>query len=281
MPQPRNDNAKISPRPSRMIDPPLVELADVGKTYANGAVALDGFSMTLRDGEFVSLLGTSGCGKSTVLRMIAGLTPPSRGVVRRAWDHAEGPERGGQPLGCVFQEPTLLPWATVWKNVYLPLRLQGVRKGLAKPQVENALELVGLADFASAYPRELSGGMKMRASVARALVTRPRLLLLDEPFAALDEITRNRMNDDLLTLWRQRRWAGLFITHSVFESVYLSTRVLVMSPRPGRVVEEIAIDLPEVRSAETRTSPRYIELCQRVSRALESSAMTTMEPTHA
>ena len=266
-----------------MTETPIVELTDVAKTYANGAVALDGFCMTLRDGEFVSLLGPSGCGKSTVLRLIARLSQPTRGVVRRAWDDssASGSNDDEQPLGCVFQEPTLLPWATVWRNVYLPLRLQGVAKAAAKSQVNDALKMVGLSEFAGAYPRELSGGMKMRASVARALVTRPRLLLLDEPFAALDEITRNRMNDDLLNLWRQRRWAGLFITHSVFESVYLSTRVLVMSPRPGRVVDEIAIDLPETRTAETRTSPRYIELCRRVSRALESSAEAMAEAAHA
>ncbi|MBA3481277.1 MAG: ABC transporter ATP-binding protein [Pirellulales bacterium] len=266
-----------------MTETPLVELTDVAKTYANGAVALDGFRMTLQDGDFVSLLGPSGCGKSTVLRLIAGLSRPTRGVVRRVWDasSASGSNDDEQPLGCVFQEPTLLPWATVWRNVYLPLRLQGVGSATAKSQVDSALEMVGLTEFASAYPRELSGGMKMRASVARALVTQPRLLLLDEPFAALDEITRNRMNDDLLNIWRQRRWAGLFITHSVFESVYLSTRVLVMSPRPGRVVDEIAIDLPETRTAETRTSPRYIELCRRVSRSLESSAEATAEAAHA
>jgi NitT/TauT family transport system ATP-binding protein len=264
-----------------MTETPLVELADVAKTYANGAVALDGFRLSLQGGEFVSLLGPSGCGKSTVLRLIARLSQPTRGVVRRAWDAPSASSNNGQPLGCVFQEPTLLPWATVWRNVYLPLRLQRVAKAAAKTLVDGALDMAGLSEFAGAYPRELSGGMKMRASVARALVTQPRLLLLDEPFAALDEITRNRMNDDLRDLWRQRRWAGLFITHSVFESVYLSTRVLVMSPRPGRVVDEIAIDLPETRSAETRTSPRYIELCRRVSRALEASAEAMTEAAHA
>jgi NitT/TauT family transport system ATP-binding protein len=227
--------------------------------------------MTLRPGEFVSLLGPSGCGKSTVLRLIAGLTSPSHGIVRRAWE-ASGEQKPGSPLGCVFQEPTLLPWATAWKNAYLPLRLQGVRKASAKAQVDDALDLVGLSDFADAYPRELSGGMKMRTSVARALVTRPQLLMLDEPFAALDEITRNRLNDDLLSLWRQRQWTGLFITHSVFESVYLSTRVLVMSPRPGRICTEIPIGLPEPRTVETRTIPRYMELCRLVSRALEQAA---------
>jgi NitT/TauT family transport system ATP-binding protein len=260
-----------------MNDAPLVELADVGKTYPNGAVALAGFSMILRDGEFVSLLGPSGCGKSTVLRLLAKLTPASRGVVRRAWDNAAEVASGvSRPVSCVFQEPTLMPWADVWNNVYLPLRLQGVSRVAAAPAVHESLELVGLSEFAHVFPRELSGGMKMRASVARALLTQPSLLLLDEPFAALDEITRNKLNDDLLRLWKLRRWTGLFITHSVFESVYLSTRVLVMSPRPGRVVDEILIDLPAERTAETRTSPRYIELCGRVSLALEKAADSLM-----
>jgi NitT/TauT family transport system ATP-binding protein len=253
-----------------MSETPLVELIDVSKTYRNGVQALDGFNLELSDGEFVSLLGPSGCGKSTALRIIAGLSAFSRGQVRRAWD---GPsrresERAVQPVACVFQEPTLLPWTSVWNNVFLPLRLQGLTKRQAASRVDEALALVGLEQFARAYPGELSGGMKMRASVARALVTEPRLLLLDEPFAALDEITRSRLNDDLLALWQERRWAGLFITHSVFESVYLSQRVLVMSPRPGRVVEEIAIDLP-ARTADARTSPRYIELCRRVSQSLQ------------
>ncbi|MBL9162960.1 MAG: ABC transporter ATP-binding protein [Planctomycetaceae bacterium] len=259
-----------------MAAPPLVELANVGKTYQHGATALAGLDLLIGAGEFVSLLGPSGCGKSTALRMIAGLSQPTSGTIRRAWDASPAPAAGtdcrvpwSHPLGCVFQEPTLLPWTSVWNNVYLPLRLRGVSKSAARSQVDEALALVGLQGFEEAYPRELSGGMKMRASVARALVTRPQLLLLDEPFAALDEITRLRLNDDLLALWRERRWGALFITHSVFESVYLSTRVLVMSPRPGRVVEEMVIDLPNLRTAETRTSVRYNELCRRASQALE------------
>ena len=262
-----------------MSDSPLVQLIDVQKTYANGAIAVDGFNATLRAGEFVSLLGTSGCGKSTVLRMIAGLSRPTGGVVRRAWDASDANnEPTHQPVGCVFQEPTLLPWASTWDNVYLPLRLRGMSKRAAHSQVDEAVELVGLTGFAQAYPRELSGGMKMRASIARALITRPQLLLLDEPFAALDEITRSRLNDDLLALWRDRRWTVLFITHSVFESVYLSTRVLVMSPRPGRVVDEITIGLPPERTGETRISHEYLDHCRRVSLALEKTASTAMSP---
>lgn len=255
---------------------PLVELANVGKSYASGVAALAEFNLQIGGGEFVSLLGPSGGGKSTALRLIAGLTQPTSGTIKRAWDQPATPTAGrdcrvdwSHPLGCVFQEPTLLPWTSIWHNVYLPLRLRGVSKVAARAQVNEALARVGLQGFEQAYPRELSGGMKMRASVARALVTQPRLLLLDEPFAALDEITRLRLNDDLLALWREQQWGALFITHSVYESIYLSTRVLVMSSRPGRVVEEIIVDLPEVRTAETRTSVRYNELCRRTSLALE------------
>jgi NitT/TauT family transport system ATP-binding protein len=257
----------------------LVELVNVGKRFANGTLALDQFSGAIGEGEFVALLGPSGCGKSTILRLIAGLTSPSHGSVRRAWDgERKAKRRAAPPVGCVFQEPTLMPWASVWKNVYLPRRLQGIRRADAAGDVDEALARVGLSAFANAYPRELSGGMKMRASIARALVTRPQLLLLDEPFAALDEITRSRLNDDVLALWREHRWSALFITHSVFEAVYLSTRVLVMSPRPGRVVDEIVVDLAEPRTAATRTNARYIELCGRVSQALERA---TTEPAEA
>lgn len=168
-----------------------------------------------------------------------------------------------------------MPWASLWHNVALPLRLAGCSRAAARPQVADALSLVGLSDFANAYPRQLSGGMRMRAALARALVTHPRLVALDEPLAALDEISRNRLNDELLALWRARRWTVLFITHSVFESVYLSTRILVMSSRPGRIVDDIAIDLPAERTAETRTTPRYLELCQRVSAALNQATTRT------
>ena len=267
-----------------MTEQPIIELVDVAKTYASGAQALEGFYLPLAEGDFVSLLGPSGCGKSTVLRIIAGLSAPTRGVVRRTWDrksasHAKVSTQ--HPVACVFQEPTLLPWRSVWQNVFLPLQLQGVGKNAAAAQIEEALQLVGLERFAKALPRQLSGGMKMRASIARALLTNPKLLLLDEPFAALDEITRNRLNDDLLSIWRQRRWTGLFITHSVFESVYLSTRILVMSPRPGRVVDEIVVDLPAERTADTRRSRQYVELCRRVSLALEQAAANAAEPMHA
>ncbi len=254
-----------------MMAEPLVELVDAGKTFPGGAVAVDGLSFTLGEGEFVSLLGPSGCGKSTALRMIAGLAPPTRGIVRRAWDGQR--EAARQNIGCVFQDPTLLPWASAWNNVFLPLRLAGVGREAARQRVDEALALAGLSDFAKAYPRQLSGGMRMRAALARALVTRPRLVLLDEPLAALDELSRSRLNDELLALWRERRWTVLFITHSVYESVYLSTRVLVMSPRPGRIVDDIPIDLPATRSSEARTTPHYNALCRRVSDALERAML--------
>jgi NitT/TauT family transport system ATP-binding protein len=245
----------------------VVWLAGVGKTFPGGTVALEDFSLTVGRGEFVSLLGPSGCGKSTVLRIIAGLIAPSAGRVdwpgaREAADHA---------ISFVFQEPTLMPWATVFGNVHLPLRIKGVKAANARGPVIEALAQVGLEGFADAYPRELSGGMKMRASIARALVTKPRLLLMDEPFAALDEITRFRLNNDLLVLWRQLGWTVVFVTHSVFESVYLSSRVMVLAARPGRVVEEIAIDEPYPRDEEFRTSARYAQICRETSHALSAA----------
>jgi NitT/TauT family transport system ATP-binding protein len=265
-----------------MSDGPLVELVKVGKEFANGTVALDDVDLAIRGGEFVALLGPSGCGKSTVLRLIAGLTSPSRGTIRRTSQGEQTARRRDSPsIGCVFQEPTLMPWASVWNNIFLPLRLQGVRRAQAAGPVNEALSLVGLDKFGSAYPRELSGGMKMRASIARALVTHPQLLLLDEPFAALDEITRSRLNDDVLTLWREHRWSALFITHSVYEAVYLSTRVLVMSPRPGRIVDEFAVDLPLPRTAETRTSARFVVLCRRASQSLERAMAADAEASYA
>src|SRR5262245_31485316 len=247
---------------------PVVALRDVGKTYANGVVALDRLDLDVRPGEFLSLLGPSGCGKSTALRIIAGLSEPSGGTVE--WP---GHERAtcGHEIGFVFQEPTLMPWATVAGNVRLPLELQHVDSAAAAPKVEAALARVGLADFAQVYPRELSGGMRMRTSIARALVTEPALLLMDEPFAALDEITRFRLNDDLLALWSKLGKTVVFVTHSVFESVYLSSRVVVMTPRPGRVFTELAIDAPYPRDKKFRTPADYAGLCRRASDALAAA----------
>jgi NitT/TauT family transport system ATP-binding protein len=243
---------------------PIVSLRGVDKAFPNGTLALAGLDLDVRDGEFVALLGPSGCGKSTALRIIAGLSEPTHGTV--AWQ----PETAGSEnrLGFVFQEPTLMPWACVFDNVLLPLKLKGISRAAATARVEAALARVGLQKFSRAYPRELSGGMRMRVSIARALVTEPKLLLMDEPFAALDEITRFKLNNDLLGLWQAMRTTVVFVTHSVFESVYLSTRIVVMAARPGRLFAEIGIDAPYPRDGEFRTSAEYAALCRRTSEAL-------------
>jgi NitT/TauT family transport system ATP-binding protein len=248
----------------------LVRLERVGKTFANGVVALEGLDLSVGEHEFVSLLGPSGCGKSTALRLIAGLGAASAG--RIVWaDTGEHARRTRRDIGFVFQEPTLMPWATAWGNVYLPLRLEGANKREAAPRVEATLAMVGLSGFERAYPRELSGGMKMRVSIARALVTGPRILLMDEPFAALDEITRFRLNDDLLRLWQTEHWTVVFVTHSVYESVYLSNRIAVMAARPGRIVGEVGIDAAYPRDETFRTSSRYNDYCRRVSAKLREA----------
>jgi NitT/TauT family transport system ATP-binding protein len=237
----------------------VVSLRGVGKTFDSGTAALCGFDLAVHDGEFVSLLGRSGCGKSTALRIVAGLSAPSAGTVENS---------AADKIGFVFQEPTLMPWVDVAANVRLPLELAHAQ---APAAVSEALARVGLTDFAGAYPRELSGGMKMRASIARALVTEPQLLLMDEPFAALDEINRFKLNNDLLTLWQELRRTVIFVTHSVFESVYLSQRIVVMTPRPGRVFTEIAIPAPYPRGEHFRTSAEYAALCRQVALALSQA----------
>jgi NitT/TauT family transport system ATP-binding protein len=243
-----------------------VSLRGVTKIYDNGVAALGPIDLEVRRGEFVSLLGPSGCGKSTALRLIAGLGAPSSGTVRVARAAAEA--NGRHAVGFVFQEPTLMPWTTVRENVRLPLKLAHVPLSSARARVDEALAQVGLSEFADAYPRELSGGMKMRVSLARALVTDPDILLMDEPFAALDEITRFRLNNDLLALWRSLHKTVIFVTHSVFESVYLSQRVVVMTSRPGRVATEIDIETAGPRAEDFRTSADYAGYCRKVSNAL-------------
>jgi NitT/TauT family transport system ATP-binding protein len=251
--------------------PPIVALRGVRKTFGNGVVALDGFDLAVRPGEFLTLLGPSGCGKSTALRIVAGLSAPDSGAVE--WSDSTAGTETRHQIGFVFQEPTLMPWATVAANVRLPLQLLGA-EAEAPGRIGAALERVGLAGFAQAYPRELSGGMKMRASIARALVTEPKLLLMDEPFAALDEITRFRLNSDLLGLWQTLGKTVVFVTHSVFESVYLSSRIIVMSPRPGRVFRELVIGAPYPRDERFRTSAEYAGWCRMASEAL-ADAMAT------
>jgi NitT/TauT family transport system ATP-binding protein len=246
-----------------------VTLRDVSKSFASGVTALDHFDLELEPGEFVALLGPSGCGKSTALRLIAGLMEPTRGTVISPGARS-GAARG--KIGFVFQEPTLMPWATVAGNVSLPLSLRHADPKTSTERVAAALRQVGLDGFERAYPRELSGGMKMRASIARALVTEPALLLMDEPFAALDEVTRFKLNDDLIALWRAVPRTVVFVTHSVFESVYLSERVVVMTSRPGRVFTEFKVDAPYPRDKQFRTSTEYAAQCRQVSEALADAS---------
>jgi NitT/TauT family transport system ATP-binding protein len=252
--------AKPAAAPTRA---PLASLRGVDKVFGNSVTALAGLELEVREGEFLSLLGPSGCGKSTVLRLLAGLSSPTRGSID--WTN------GRPELGFVFQDPTLMPWSTVFSNVWLPLRFHGVSRTQAQARVDEALDCVGLTGFANAYPRELSGGMKMRVSIARALVMRPALLLMDEPFAALDEITRTKLNDDLVALKCSLGATVVFVTHSVYESVALSTRIIVMAARPGRVVSEISVNAPLPRDEEFRLSKVYAEKCRETSLALHGA----------
>jgi NitT/TauT family transport system ATP-binding protein len=256
---------------------PLLTLVDISKTFANGTTALTGVDLKIMPGEFVSVLGASGCGKSTLLRLIGGLTEPTSGTLdwpQSAYDAAGHAEPA---LSFVFQEPTLLPWRTVSENVYLPLLLAGIGRSEARERIAQALDQVGLHGFGESYPRQLSGGMKMRVSIARALVTKPKILLMDEPFAALDEITRLKLNDELLDLFARQGLTVIFVTHSVYESVYLSTRIIVMSSRPGRVTADVPITASYPRGEEFRTSSHYNEYCRLVSAALRT-AMTADAP---
>jgi len=246
----------------------IVSVSGVSRTFASGVQALGDVTLDVGEGEFLSVLGPSGCGKTTLLRLIAGLAQPSSGTIERP--------AGRNETGFVFQEPTLMPWATALANVALPLRLAGLSRAERLQRAGEALAGVGLAGFEQSYPRELSGGMKMRVSIARALVTRPRLLLMDEPFAALDEIARHKLNIDLLTLWQREHFTVVFVTHSVFESVFLSRRIAIMSARPGRIAAELAIPTPYPRDEAFRTSADYAALCRQASQQLAAAmAMET------
>lgn len=251
-----------SPPPRPAVKAGSVALRNVSKTFSNGTVALSNLDLEVREGEFVSLIGPSGCGKSTALRIMAGLTAPSSGTLEGG---------GGADVGFVFQEPTLMPWATVFDNVWLPLRLRRMSRTAAASAVLEALALVGLSKFTGSYPRELSGGMKMRVSIARALVIEPRLLLMDEPFAALDEITRFKLNNDLIRLKAELGTTVVFVTHSVYESVFLSSRIVVMASRPGRAIDDIAVPAPADRDEAFRSSPAYVETCRAASLALHGA----------
>ena len=235
----------------------MLRLDGVGRRYPNGTVALAGASLTVADGEFVALLGPSGCGKSTLLRLIAGLDRPDEGTV--TWDRVP-------QLGVVFQDPTLLPWASALDNVRLPLRLDGVPGAEQTRRAVAALDRVGLAGFEAARPRELSGGMRMRVSLARALANAPGVLLMDEPFAALDEFTRHTLQDDLRRMWRDAGCSVVFVTHSIYEAAYLASRVVLMSPRPGRIVQTMQSSVPE--GTDRRLSPAYAGFVAEITRAL-------------
>lgn len=250
---------------------PLLTVRNVSKRFDNDVVALNDISLDIRPGEFVSLLGPSGCGKSTLLNIIGNLSRPSAGSIEWPQSTPGASAKTTRAIGVVFQEPTLLPWRTVFENVYLPLMLAGIKRAEATERVTEGLAKVGLSPFADAYPRQLSGGMKMRTSIARALVHNPRILLMDEPFAALDEITRTNLSYQLLDVFAEQKLTVIFVTHSVYESVFLSNRIVVMSARPGRVLSDFPIDAPYPRNDEYRTSSTYNQYCRRVSGSLKEA----------
>ena len=254
----------------------------VEKTYDNGTHALDELSLRIQKGDFVSLLGPSGCGKSTLLKMFAGLESPSHGHLR--WQGADAPAKSGLRTAMVFQEATLMPWADIETNVRLPLDLAHVSRAEAQQRVARALEQVGLARFAKSYPRELSGGMQMRVSIARALATEPDVLLMDEPFAALDAISRASMNEETLRLWAELGQTVLFITHDIDEAVFLADRVVVLNIAPGGVHSELTIDLPRPRNnLQTRRLPAFLdyrnELMERIAEVMAQSPLL-LETSH-
>ena len=256
-----------------------VEVLSAEKTYPNGTQALLPVDLKIEEGEFITLLGPSGCGKSTLLKMVAGLLAPSDGRLLLWRKPVEQLSETGRKMAFVFQSPTLMPWASVQTNVRLPLDLAGVPRAEADARVAEALALVGLSKFAGALPRALSGGMQMRVSIARGLVVQPDLLLMDEPFGALDEITRHKLDADLLELWRRKKLTVIFVTHSIHEAVFLSTRVIMMAARPGRVVETFRIDEPYPRTAEFMVSPAFTGYARQLQHSLLQASASTDEVT--
>jgi NitT/TauT family transport system ATP-binding protein len=247
----------------------MIEITDVSKRYGNAPPVLDAIDLYVLKEEFLTLIGPSGCGKSTVLKLISGLTAPSDGTVR-----VDGmtPVNAREIVSYIFQDATLLPWRSVRQNVGLGLELEGVSKVRRAEKISALLELVGLGHVANSYPRELSGGMKMRVSIARALATNPRLLLMDEPFAALDEMSRDRLNEELLRLRAEQKWTAVFVTHSVAEAVFLSTRIMVLAPNPGRICAKLPVDLPWPRTADLRETPEFEAMVAQVSHTLRGAA---------
>ncbi len=250
---------------------PLVQLERVSKAYANGTVALSGVSFAVESGEFVSLVGPSGCGKSTILRLVAGLGEPSAGAIEVEGLPPPRARSERRDMAFVFQDATLMPWRTVRGNVELPLELRGGPASARRATVRAALTTVGLSDVENEYPRQLSGGMKMRVSIARALVAQPRVLLMDEPFGALDEMSRQRLNGELLRVSTLAGWTVLFVTHNVAESVFLSSRIVVMSSRPGRIVADVPVRLPYPREPHIRTTPAFNAIASTVLAALQEA----------
>jgi NitT/TauT family transport system ATP-binding protein len=253
--------------------PPAVEVLSAEKVFSNGARGLAPISLSIADGEFLTLIGPSGCGKSTLLKLIANLIEPSDG--RLLWWRGDFTQVGqeGRRFAFVFQEPTLMPWARVDANVRLPLELANIPSVKAAPVVAEAIERVGLSAFARHFPRQLSGGMKMRVSIARALATNPNLLLMDEPFGALDEFTRNKLDADLIRLWWERKLTTVFVTHSIYEAVFLSTRIVVMAANPGRVFRTMTIDQPQPRDEAFRDSPKFAAYCRELSTWLAEASL--------
>jgi NitT/TauT family transport system ATP-binding protein len=253
--------------------PPAVEVLSAEKVFANGARGLAPIDLSIADGEFLTLIGPSGCGKSTLLKLIAKLIEPSDG--RLLWWRGDFAKVGqeGRRLAFVFQEPTLMPWARVEANVRLPLEFANMPRAMADPKVADAIARVGLSAFNRHFPRQLSGGMKMRVSIARALVTSPNLLLMDEPFGALDEFTRNKLDDDLVNLSFERKLSTVFVTHSIYEAVFLSTRIIVMAANPGRIFRTMTIDHPQPRDQGFRDSPKFAAYCRKLSTWLAEASL--------
>ena len=254
---------------------PMVEIENLGKRYGAGQPVLGGISLSVAKGEFVTLIGPSGCGKSTMLKLISGLTPATTGSIRV---DGMAPKDAREIVSYIFQDATLLPWRTVEQNVGLGLELEGVARATREQKTAALLHLVGLTHVVKSYPRQLSGGMKMRVSIARALATNPRLLLMDEPFASLDEMTRDRLNEEILRLQAEQKWTAVFVTHSVAEAIFLSTRIVVLAPNPGRVHAEFAVDLPVPRTRSKRDTPEFDALAVKVSHALRAALATEGAP---
>jgi NitT/TauT family transport system ATP-binding protein len=248
---------------------PIIRFRQVVKSFGKGPTVLGGIDLDVQPGEFVSFIGPSGCGKSTLLRLAAGLRPLTSGVVTVG---GNPPETMRREMAFIFQEPALLPWRTVIGNIELPLQLQRVPKIERRRVAERMIELVGLSDVRRYYPRQLSGGMKMRVSLARGLTKSPRVIILDEPFGALDAITRDRLNEDLLAIREEKAWTALYVTHAVPEAVYLSSRVVVLSGRPGRVHLEIPVPFPFPRPAELRESPEFRRVVDEVAATLHQAS---------